>query len=113
MIRALISNYINVTQLKRRILLLLGFGNTLIQNSPVCGTKIIVNTLRRFNTSNLFLVMKLPIFAAHFQKRKLHFYGNSRKNTEGGEVPCKQARRTRALLSLRAAGASHTMALFP
>lgn len=101
MIRALIIIYINATQRKREILRLL--GNTLFQNSPVWGTKIIVNTLRSFNTSDLFLVMKPPIFVARFQKGKLHFYGNSRKNAGGREAPCKRARHTRAQLSLCAA----------
>lgn len=91
-IRALISNYINGMQRKREILFLLGFRNTSFQNSPVLGIKIIVNILWRINTSNLFLVMKVPIFAAHFQKQKLRFYGNSRKNKEGREAPRKQAR---------------------
>lgn len=91
--RALISNCVNGVQRKRENLLLLGFRNTPFQISPAYGIKRIVNILRRFNTSNLFLVMKVPIFAAHCQKRKLHFYGNSRENKGGREVPCKQAHR--------------------
>lgn len=74
----------------------LGFRNTPFQNSPVYGIKRIVNILRRFNTSNPFLVMKVAIFVAHCQKRKLRFYGNSRENKGGREAP-------RVLLSLRAA----------
>lgn len=79
-IRAWISNYINLIQRKRGIPLLLDLVKTLFLNSPVCGTKIIVNKLRRFNTTNLFLFMKLPIFVARFQKCKSYFYGNSMKN---------------------------------
>lgn len=87
------TSYINGMQRKRDILLLLGFRNTPFQNSPVYGIKRIVNILRTFNTSKLFLVMKVPIFVAHCQKRKLRFYGNSRENKGGREAPCKQARR--------------------
>lgn len=78
----------------------LGFRNTPFQNPPVYAIKRIVNILRRLNSSNLFLVKKVPIFAAHFQKRKLLFYRNSRKNKGGREVPRKQAH---GALSLRAA----------
>lgn len=96
-IRAWISNYINFIQRKREILLLLDLVNTLFPNSPICGTKIVVNILRRFNATSLLLVMKLPIFVAHFQKWKSYFYWNSMKNNtrKAGFVQACTARRHR------------------
>lgn len=55
--------------------------------------------------------MRVPIFVAHFQKRKLCFYGNAKKNKGGREAPCKQAHGHGYPCVLQ--GGSHTMAVFP